>query len=510
MISLVPARPLYNRWRRALAGDVDHAGVMAQIVSESGVTPRYGFLVLISAGIAILGLLQSSPAVIIGAMLISPLMSPILGLGFSLAASDLSEMRRSLVALGVGCALAVLFAALIVACSPLKEVTDEILARTRPNLFDLLIALFAAFAGSFAVIRGRGATITGVAIATALMPPLAVVGYGVATWNLAVLMGSLALFFTNFITIALSAAVMARLYGFGGEGSGRNGWIRTAAAAAVFVTMALPLGVSLGAIGREAFMVQQVKAFLSSRFGPAARITQLDVAFDAQPVMVRAVVIAARRRVLPVADLDLGLQRRLGRAVTLQLDQVLANPAEGGLEAQRRDLRKAQAGPDVEAEDRTVAAVVGAAAGVPADAVTVDPQRRRAVAVCRPVGADALEACRTLEARAQSALAGWTVDLFPPGSTLPPVHFGDGLATLGEGGRRAVDVALWAARRWRAAVVYIPGLPAGEPPARPNLGQRRALLIASLVRAQGLRAAPAPGRAHQSVVLSASPPKSGA
>ncbi len=136
-----------------------------------------------------LGLLLSSPAVVIGAMLISPLMSPILGLGFSLALFDFAEMRRSLTALAIGSAAAVIFTVVIVTASPLKATTAEILARTRPSLFDLLVALFAALAGTFAIIRGRGETIVGVAIATALMPPLAVVGYGIATWNLPVLAG---------------------------------------------------------------------------------------------------------------------------------------------------------------------------------------------------------------------------------------------------------------------------------------------------------------------------------
>jgi uncharacterized hydrophobic protein (TIGR00271 family) len=148
-------------------------------------------MVMMSAGIAVLGLLLSSPAVVIGAMLISPLMSPILGLGFSLALFNFAEMRRSMIALAVGAAAAILFTALIVTISPLQAPTSEIIARTRPNLFDLPVALFASLAGSFAIIRGRGDTIVGVAIATALMPPLAVVGSGLATWNMAVLGGTI-------------------------------------------------------------------------------------------------------------------------------------------------------------------------------------------------------------------------------------------------------------------------------------------------------------------------------
>src|SRR5665213_1180621 len=87
---------LYRWWRRNLVGSVDHDEVIARIVEESGWTPRYVFMTMMSAGIAILGLLLSSPAVVIGAMLISPLMGPILGLGFSLTLFDFAETRRSL------------------------------------------------------------------------------------------------------------------------------------------------------------------------------------------------------------------------------------------------------------------------------------------------------------------------------------------------------------------------------------------------------------------------------
>ncbi|MEJ7661871.1 MAG: DUF389 domain-containing protein [Hymenobacter sp.] len=138
------------------------------------------------------------------------------------------ELRRSPKALALGAVAAVAFTALIVTISPLQAPTAEIVARTRPNLFDLAVALFAAFAGSFAIIRGRGETIVGVAIATALMPPLAVVGYGIATReNVPVGTGAFALFITNFVTIALSATAMARFYGFGHHLSRRQSWMQT-------------------------------------------------------------------------------------------------------------------------------------------------------------------------------------------------------------------------------------------------------------------------------------------
>lgn len=262
---------LYRWWRSSIVAPVDHQEVFSRVLAESGSSPRYIFMTMMSAGIAVLGLLQSSPAVVIGAMLISPLMNPILGLGFALALFDFGELRRALTALALGAGAALLFTALIVLASPLKAPTAEILARTRPNLFDLLVALFAGLAGTFAIIRGRGETIVGVAIATALMPPLAVVGYGLATGNAPIMGGALALFVTNFITIALAAMAMARFYGFGHFLSKQQSWAQTFILLLVFVAMSIPLGISLSRIAGETVTATKVRSFLMGRFGDRAR-----------------------------------------------------------------------------------------------------------------------------------------------------------------------------------------------------------------------------------------------
>ena len=274
-----------------------------------------------SAGIAVLGLLLSSPAVVIGAMLLSPLMSPILGVGFALALFEFDELRRSVTAFLIGSVAAVLFTALIVLMSPLQATTAEILSRTRPNLFDLLVALFAALAGTFAIIRGRGEAIVGVAIATALMPPLAVVGYGLATMNIPVLTGSAALFATNFVTIVLASTIMARLYGFGHHLTSKQTLMQTAVLLMAFVATAVPLAFALEQIAREAVFASEVRSALSERFGPNSRITQLDVDFHQTPWAIRSVVVAPRSRaVIPV-------MLRTGIAAVLEAQRVRAKPA---------------------------------------------------------------------------------------------------------------------------------------------------------------------------------------
>ncbi|WP_374942996.1 DUF389 domain-containing protein [Sphingomonas sp.] len=484
---------VYRWWREHVVASVDHERVVTRIVDDSGWSARYLFMTMMSAGIAVLGLLLSSPAVVIGAMLISPLMSPILGLGFSLALFDFTEMRRALAALAIGTVAAVAFTALIVLLSPLKAPTTEILARTRPNLFDLLVALFAALAGTFAIIRGRGETIVGVAIATALMPPLAVVGYGLATMNVPVLGGALALFATNFLTIALAATVMARYYGFGHHLSGRQSWLQTVVLLCVFVLMAVPLGISLSRIARETVTATQVRSFLSESFGTNARVTQLDIDFDRRPLAIRSVVIAPRTAAKDSLVLQTALSKRLARPVRLQLDQVLLDPSAGSLETQRAELAQASStalAADAEAE--RIAQLVAVAAGVAPGDVTIDRDHRRATVSATPLPGAGPQTYRALERRLSRAASGWQVAIVPPLARFPAIRFADDVDTLDPAARDAVLLSAWEARRWNIPALAVPGLPEGDSPERPALNQRRGLAVAGLLREQGIAVVPAP------------------
>ncbi|MBI4470649.1 MAG: DUF389 domain-containing protein [Acidobacteria bacterium] len=175
----------------------------------------YWLQILLSAGIATLGLTLNSPAVIIGAMLISPLMGPILAGGLALATGDIILGFRVGLNLLLSCLVAVTFSMLLVGFLPFKEMTNEIAARTQPTTLDLIVALFSGWVGSIAICKqtkGVVTSIPGVAIAVALMPPLGVVGYGLglavsleASRGLHVAWGGALLFLTNLVAITFTA-----------------------------------------------------------------------------------------------------------------------------------------------------------------------------------------------------------------------------------------------------------------------------------------------------------------
>lgn len=178
----------------------------------------YWLQIIASAGIATLGMVLNSTAVIIGAMLISPLMAPILSQGLALATGDLTLGIRSVVNLILSSLLGILVALILVAFLPYRDATSEILARTEPNTLDLGIALFSGAIGAVATcreVKGVVTSIPGVAIAVALMPPLCVVGYGIgyaATvnlqdgWNMA--SGGGLLYLTNLVAITFTAMLV--------------------------------------------------------------------------------------------------------------------------------------------------------------------------------------------------------------------------------------------------------------------------------------------------------------
>ncbi len=437
----MPDNPLLTWWRSRVVASVDHVDVVAKVRDEAGFSGRYAFMTIMSAGIAVLGLLLSSPAVVIGAMLISPLMGPIIGLGFGLATFDWDEIRTSGIALAAGFAIAVAFTALLVLLSPIQNVTSEIAARTRPNLFDLAVALFSALAGAYAMVRGRAGTVVGVAIATALMPPLAVVGFGLATWNWTVFAGSLLLFCTNLMTIAGGAAIVARFYGFGSHLSPKQTVLQTVLVFSALAAFAIPLGLALSQIAWEATASRQIREVISSNFEGGARLSQIDIEYQTDPIRVGATVLTRDVRGDADRRASATLTRLLGRPTQVDLEQIRVGT---GAQAEAAQVAAAQSARDTAARRIATRAVeqLALVAGTKADAVLIDRDARRAVVTATPLTGAPLSVYRTLETRVSASVEGWTVTLVPPAAALPDVAVAEDKADI-----VAIATAVWGAQR---------------------------------------------------------------
>jgi uncharacterized hydrophobic protein (TIGR00271 family) len=197
-VSFADRLEVYTRVRRSSRPDVD-----------------YFIMIGLSAIIASYGLLQDSSAVIIGGMLVAPLFTPILATSLAIVRGDIQLLRLAIESTLKGIVLAIGVAILITVISPLKGVGSEITARVTPNLFDLAVALASGAAGAYAIARKDvAAALPGVAIAAALVPPLSVLGIGLALGDAQVAGGGGLLFLTNLVAIVLAGAVTLLLLGF--------------------------------------------------------------------------------------------------------------------------------------------------------------------------------------------------------------------------------------------------------------------------------------------------------
>ena len=173
------------------------------------------WILIFAIFMASLGLNVNSTAVIIGAMLISPLMGPIMGVGLSVGLNDFELMKRSLKSFLITTAFSVTTATVFFLFTPIAEAQSELLARTSPTIYDVFIALFGGLAGVVALsTKEKGNVIPGVAIATALMPPLCTAGYGLASGNLIYFLGAFYLYFINSVFISLATFIGVRVMHF--------------------------------------------------------------------------------------------------------------------------------------------------------------------------------------------------------------------------------------------------------------------------------------------------------
>lgn len=232
-----------------------------------------------------LGLNINSTAVIIGAMLISPLLGPIMGLGLGVATYDFELVKRAFRNFGIAVGISIIASAFYFFISPLSEAQSELLARTTPNIYDVFVALFGGLAGIVAFTRKdkNSTVIPGVAIATALMPPLCTAGYGLATLQFSYFFGALYLFFINSVFISLSAFLILRFLKFPLKtfiDPTREKRVRQYIIALVVITVVPSLYLGVGIIQRSYFE-SNANAFISKEMNfPNSQIVTRDITYD--------------------------------------------------------------------------------------------------------------------------------------------------------------------------------------------------------------------------------------
>lgn len=263
------------RWlRRLLDFRDDKAGDVATIESLKADVEFRGtklWILICAILVASIGLNVNSTAVIIGAMLISPLMGPIIGFGLGFGIADLDLVRKSLRNLGLTTLFSILTATIYFLLTPLDQPGSEILGRTEPSLYDVLIAFFGGAAGLIAgSSKSKGQVLPGVAIATALMPPLCTAGFGIATGNWPFFFGAIYLYIINSVFIAFATFVMVRIMRFpmksvaSGDMRKRSyRWITVIAVCTLIPSIYLSIR-----LVRDSYQEQRAKQFVADHFAP--------------------------------------------------------------------------------------------------------------------------------------------------------------------------------------------------------------------------------------------------
>ncbi|TGM31271.1 DUF389 domain-containing protein [Leptospira levettii] len=198
-----------------LLDDLDKPGTIESIQKGAELVGSNLWTLIFAILIASIGLNVNSTAVIIGAMLISPLMGPIVGVGFAAATNDFNQLKRFLRTLAIATIVSIITSFIYFSLSPISEAQSELLARTTPTIYDALIALFGGATGIIANTRKeKGTAIAGVAIATALMPPLCTAGFGLSQGNWYYFFGAIYLYLINSIFIAIATFIFVRYMEF--------------------------------------------------------------------------------------------------------------------------------------------------------------------------------------------------------------------------------------------------------------------------------------------------------
>jgi uncharacterized hydrophobic protein (TIGR00271 family) len=304
--------------RHQRADPIQVQQLVAELKDESTLDEIYLILIIGSCGIATFGLLSNSTAVIIGAMIVAPLMLPIRGLALAALIGDVSLFRQGALSIAVGTLLAVIISGLLGVLVALPSYGSEIWARSEPNLLDLGIAVAAGGISGYAKVEPKIAgSLAGTAIAVALMPPVCVIGLGLAKADWGLSTGASLLYLTNLLGITLSCMLTFLLSGYARSHHARKAlsW-----AAVLTVLLIIPLGISFTRLVRQAQLRSSLEQALLNRTITFQRLELIktDVNWLLRTPVVR-LQVQAKQPVTPrqVQLLEEFISREMGQPFTL-------------------------------------------------------------------------------------------------------------------------------------------------------------------------------------------------
>jgi uncharacterized hydrophobic protein (TIGR00271 family) len=311
-------RDRFKNFRRQRSQPEQIQQMEVDLLAESTLDPSYIALIVGSCAIATFGLLSNSTAVIIGAMIIAPLMLPIRGLAFAALQGNILLFRRAVSALVLGTLLAVIIAYSLGVFTSMPRYGSEILARSEPTLLDLGIAVAAGGISGYAKVQPKiSGSLAGTAIAVALMPPICVIGLGLAQGNFSLSFGATILYLTNLLGITLSCMLTFLAAGYTSFSQARKPVLWTLALTTVLL---IPLGVSFARLVRQGQLEISLRQALLNRTVTFQRLQLLNTNTNwlANPPQVR-LSVRAKEPVTPrqVQLLEEFVEQQMGRPFTL-------------------------------------------------------------------------------------------------------------------------------------------------------------------------------------------------
>jgi len=283
-------------------------------------------MTIVSVSLGTMGMVLDDTIVVVGAMLIAPMMNPVVLLGFAICRANYRELLSSIQSIAVGALISILVSFLIIKISPIHEITPQILSKIEPNIYHLLIALFSGVAGTYTKIKRKGKELIGFAISTSLMLPLSVVGFSIAIGNKQMGQETVFLFLTNLVAIALSGTLLARWYGFGSKISQIRFMWQISAYLIAIIILSIPLMLALKEAVYEVSMNRTIVDRIDKSFNTNKELTLIKTNFSSSKeklIKIRAVVFTNTYKKDAQQEILDYLRPQTDRPIQLTLEQVL-------------------------------------------------------------------------------------------------------------------------------------------------------------------------------------------